>query len=756
LKGGGMYNYDGSSPLLTNCTFSDNIVSYYPYGYGGGMRNKYSDPLLTNCTFSRNSAYNGGGMDNVASNPVLINCIFTWNSAGSGGGISNSFSNPILTNCTFIWNLSGYGGGGIENQLSDPTLSNCTFSGNLAVYGGGVYNGNSDATLTNCSFSDNKAEAAGGGIYNYPNNHITIINSTFTGNLAQDGEALGCNSKESKYPSNVEINNCIFWDSGNEIWNNDNSTITVNYSNIRGGWPSEGNIDEDPLFADPNNGDYHLKSQGGRWDPKTQSWVIDDVTSPCIDSGDPNSPVYHEPITNGGRINMGAFGGTSHASLSLWDVNMLNQASEPSPANGAVDVDLDTILSWLFDTNAVAHEVYFGTQELPQFVCKQYNTEFDPGVLEPKTQYYWRIDNIDNIDNMMNRITGNKWTFITGSGPAYARNPNPEDGDVNIEFGVILSWNPGVNAFTHNVYLGTDYENVYNATIENPLGVLVSVGQDSNSYYPGSLEFDQTYYWRIDGINDRKTVKTGNIWTFTTGSHPVQAYNPNPANEAFAVDVDSMISWSPGLNAVAHDVYFGESLNDVNEATRNNPLGVLVSQGQDPNFYDPELLLHRRYYWRIDEITSNGEITTGDIWEFDTIKGKGRACFTGETLVWIDEAAIPISETAAGQNIRYLNISRKVETVQEHEGTFTLYDITLESGNCITVAENHYFMTDSGQWLSLHQLKTGMKLKISKGSIGIKSITKKPEPYFGKVYNLKVKDSDQYLVGADAIIVRDY
>jgi hypothetical protein len=54
-----------------------------------------------------------------------------------------------------------------------------------------------------------------------------------------------------------------------------------------------------------------LKSQAGRWDPNSESWVVDDVTSPCIDAGDPNSPVAEEREPNGGRINMGACGGTA-------------------------------------------------------------------------------------------------------------------------------------------------------------------------------------------------------------------------------------------------------------------------------------------------------------------------------------------------------------------------------------------------------------------------------------------------------------
>jgi hypothetical protein len=85
---------------------------------------------------------------------------------------------------------------------------------------------------------------------------------------------------------------------------------------VQGGWPGEANIDASPCFSDPNNSDYHLRSEAGRWDPVAEDWVVDDVTSPCIDRGDPNSTVSDEPDPNGGIINMGAYGGTAEASMS--------------------------------------------------------------------------------------------------------------------------------------------------------------------------------------------------------------------------------------------------------------------------------------------------------------------------------------------------------------------------------------------------------------------------------------------------------
>jgi hypothetical protein len=76
-----------------------------------------------------------------------------------------------------------------------------------------------------------------------------------------------------------------------------------------------GNISMDPYFADTDNNDFHLMSQAGRWETNND-YVIDSVTSPCIDNGDPNMFAGAEPKPNGDRINMGAYGGTYEASKS--------------------------------------------------------------------------------------------------------------------------------------------------------------------------------------------------------------------------------------------------------------------------------------------------------------------------------------------------------------------------------------------------------------------------------------------------------
>ena len=79
---------------------------------------------------------------------------------------------------------------------------------------------------------------------------------------------------------------------------------------------------------------------------------------------------------------------------------------------------------------------------------------------------------------------------------------------------------------------------------------------------------------------------------------PELAANPNPADTTIDVLRDVILNWSPGESAVKHDVYFGTTFSDVNEADRANPANILVNQAQDANTYDPQGLLElgRTYY----------------------------------------------------------------------------------------------------------------------------------------------------------------
>jgi len=136
-------------------------------------------------------------------------------------------------------------------------------------------------------------------------------------------------------PLDLHVENSIIWDGPDSIVLGDDPNLVVTFCDIPGVAPGYGNIDADPCFVnpgywDPNgtpedanddfyvHGDCHLRSQAGRWNPVSQTWVNDDVTSACIDAANPDSPLDQEPFPNGGRANIGAYGTTTQASKSYF------------------------------------------------------------------------------------------------------------------------------------------------------------------------------------------------------------------------------------------------------------------------------------------------------------------------------------------------------------------------------------------------------------------------------------------------------
>ena len=234
---------------------------------------------------------------------------------------------------------------------------------------------------------------------------------------------------------------------------------------------------------------------------------------------------------------------------------------------------------------------------------------------------------------------------------------------------------------------------------------------------------------------------------------PGKASNPYPADGADYIE-GNVVSWTAGLNAVFHDVYFSSNKDAVANGNTSNTTGTYRGRQAAPNYTPFEGFWSWRdpsVYWRIDEVDSEGNITKGDVWTFSMnpppspTPPKGRACFLPETLALVDGKLT---------QIRNVTASRIIDSVQEHEGTFVCRDIILETGNIISVVDAHCFMTDAGQWIAAQNLTTSLRLKTLTGTVGIKSI--KTRSYTGKVYNLKIVGSDRYMVGKDSVIVRDH
>lgn len=222
--------------------------------------------------------------------------------------------------------------------------------------------------------------------------------------------------------------------------------------------------------------------------------------------------------------------------------------------------------------------------------------------------FHGRIDEV-RISNQALDVDA----FLLHNESEIAWNPRPNSFAENTHPDVSLVWSPGDYADQHDVYLGTSFDDVNDADTSWS----VYLGRRSpNSYNPpGLLDFGDTYYWRIDEVNDA-TLWKGNVWQFTVDDG--KAYAPNPADGTSA-SVDAVLGWKPGVLATVHEVYFGTDLGLVSNASDPN---VPPGRGrQDPNSYNPpgSLSSNTSYYWRIDEVGNNTFIK-GDVWSFQVVE----------------------------------------------------------------------------------------------------------------------------------------
>ncbi len=123
--------------------------------------------------------------------------------------------------------------------------------------------------------------------------------------------------------------------------------------------------------------------------------------------------------------------------------------------------------------------------------------------------------------------------------------PEPAHQATDVPRDIVLTWLAGDRADTHNVYFGTALEDVRQASIADPRGVLVGQNQADAAYDPpGLLDFDRTYCWRVDEVNapPDSGVSRGNVWSFTTVNFVVvddfESYTDYPPDEIFNTWID--------------------------------------------------------------------------------------------------------------------------------------------------------------------------------------------------------------------------
>lgn len=298
--------------------------NHVPELNGGGVFTSECTFFMENSIVSENIGLRGGGIATEGGKIGLEDNDITNNEGKGdhGGGLYlvsgdlTFYKNRVEGNSVGI--SVGYGwGGGIALIGMKGSLSYNTVSANKATtYGSGVFvDDGSIVSLKNELYFENYCADGGAAIYVDGLNETTFskaefINITVADHQCQGGLGQGILVEAS----DVKIRNAIFWNNGPSEIFLASGTLDIRYSNAPTQEQGEGNISQAPLFVVDDNAKYHLRSKAGHWDGS--DWVNDSETSPCIDSGDPNDSFSSEQTPNGGRINMGVYGGTAQASRS--------------------------------------------------------------------------------------------------------------------------------------------------------------------------------------------------------------------------------------------------------------------------------------------------------------------------------------------------------------------------------------------------------------------------------------------------------
>ncbi len=299
----------------------------------------------------------------------------------------------------------------------------------------------------------------------------------------------------------------------------------------------------------------------------TYYWRIDEVND-----ADPNSPWRGD----------------------VWSFNIPPKtAYAPDPADAAEQVNPGVTLRWTEGFGSKLHTVYFGDNfddvnnaagDLPQGTLT-----YTPGTLKLAKTYYWRVDEFDIIETHK----GDVWSFTTEGAVG---NPEPANGAVDVKQTQIITFSPSVFAASHELYFGTDKDAVKNADTGSP-EYKGTRDLGAESYDPGKLELDATYYWRIDEVNNTNPDSPwpGILWSFTTAGFLVV----DDFEDYDSGDNQIWYSWKDGLGYAAQGnepAYpgngSGSAVGDESTASFTEETIVYGGNQSMPFWYDNSILMY--------------------------------------------------------------------------------------------------------------------------------------------------------------------
>lgn len=289
----------------------------------GAPREDYIQPRSMPATDGRrvccilNSYRRGSDGSPYYAPSILVRDVYiTGQTMGRDGasGIYMQGSNPVVCDNYVAGSIAGIGLRWTTGMCYGNTIEQC-WMGLLDVHGQICGN-----TIRNCWLGGMDSVSGyirGNVVADCGGQGVAWCAGSIVGNAIVGNDANGLSHVTGEAKNNIIAFNGGYGviDAGSQhsyncLWKNDKGPLGPEDT------AGIGEFVADPLFADMAGGDYHLMSRAGRWDPVLQGWVMDSKTSRCIDAGDPADYVGDEPAPNGGRADVGAYGGTNQASLS--------------------------------------------------------------------------------------------------------------------------------------------------------------------------------------------------------------------------------------------------------------------------------------------------------------------------------------------------------------------------------------------------------------------------------------------------------
>jgi len=341
--------------------------------------------------------------------------------------------------------------------------------------------------------------------------------------------------------------------------------------------------------------------------------------------------------------------GTTKHKGDIWSFSIPPKtAYSPDPTDGAEFVDLNVQLSWTAGFGTRLHYIVFGEDfdEVNNAVMGVPNgtTTYRPGSLQLAKTYYWRVDEFDSIETHKGEV----WSFTTLGAVS---GPNPADGAVDVKPTVVLRWDAGAVAASHEVYFGADADAVANATTASPeYKGPRALGEES--YDPGKLTLNSTYFWRIDEVNgvNPDSPWAGNVWSFTTG-------NFLAVDDFEDYDVGNneiWWAWKDGLGYVAHDnepAYPGNGTGSMvgDDTTGSYTEETIVHGGSQsmPFWYDNDKQGYANYSEAELTLTGQSDWTEQGVAEL-SLWFRGSAAFVGS---FVEAPAGTYTITGSGADI---------------------------------------------------------------------------------------------------------